>query len=287
MFRPMLGVMGRMGRSRLKIGIAAFSLLAANAVGVGGARAAPLDLQYDAYAAGFPAVTLRFQLEESEHFYRIRGELRTNGIADWLMRYRMEVESGGMVLADRLKPADYAMTSTYHGKRRADHLRYAGSAVQPSLTPPLGDGDPKLPQDESADTIDPLTAIFAAGQGFAATGRCDERIKVYDGRRRYDLVLKDEGDEDVPAGFGAFKGRARHCSLEMVKFRGPVSEAQGNPGKKRPTADVWLAAPWPGATPLPVRLDFHSNWGPVSIHLESVKETVKPVATPPGAPATP
>lgn len=268
-------------------GFAGVVLLAANLVAAPGAWAAlPLDLEYDGYAAGFPAATLTVRLEEWDAGYRIRGEAHTNGIADWLMHYQMLTESDGTVVPDGLKPALHETTSIGRSYRRVSHLDYSSGVVEAMLTPPPKPDDRRMTPEDVAGTVDPLTAVLSAGRVLAATGSCTQRIKVFDGRRRYDLVLKDEGEEALPPGFGVFSGSARHCSLEMAKFSGALfmgkpADAPTGLAKKHTPIDVWLAPPWPGASPLPVRLDFHSTWGPATVRLS----VVKPGGSPPSAAA--
>ena len=45
-------------------------------------------------------------------------------------------------------------------------------------------------------TLDPVSAIFALAGGVAAEGACGARVPVLDGRRRYDMILGQDGEPD-------------------------------------------------------------------------------------------
>src|SRR5271154_2251246 len=71
----------------------ACALLAALAPGVARAGTSSLDLGYDAFVLGFPAVSFAFRLDHSDSAYHILGEVHTNGVADMVVKYRLETHT--------------------------------------------------------------------------------------------------------------------------------------------------------------------------------------------------
>jgi len=235
---------------------------------------APLAVEYDAFVAGFPALTFDFEVELERSSYRVTGGARTNGLADVLMHYRMRTESDGRVLGAALVPALHQTRSDGHWRLRTTHLVFAGAEVEAEVTPPV---EHPLAPDIVAGALDPLTAILAAGREIAAQGRCDQRVKVFDGRRRFDLEFADGGEQQLGRGLGIFEGTARYCILHLHKVNGFENENK-KPGTP---ADVWFAAIQEGMPPMPVRLDFNSQFGWASIYLTKIKPAA---AAPPPAP---
>jgi hypothetical protein len=89
---------------------------------------------------------------------------------------------------------------------------------------------------------------------------------VFDGRRRYDLVARDEGSEHLPPWPAAPQGAdARRCAIDVIKLAGFSSDAASSEHVDH--GEVWLAPPRPGAPPLPVRLTFASDWGQITVRL--------------------
>ena len=224
---------------------------------------APLAVEYEAFVAGFPALTFDFQLELDKSSYRVTGGVRTNGLADVLMHYRMRTESDGRVLGLALLPSLHETRSDGHWRLRTTHLVFAGAEVQVEVTPPV---EHPLAPEIVAGSLDPLTAVLSAAREIGAQGRCDQRVKVFDGRRRFDLEFTDGGEQKIERGFGIFEGTARYCIVHLHKVNGFENE-----NKKRGTpADAWFAAVAEAMPPIPVRVDFNSQFGWASIYLTKI-----------------
>ena len=254
---------------------AALALLAAALAPAAAQAQAPLAVEYDAFVAGFPAVTFDFRIHLDDTTYRVTGGARTNGLADVLMHYRLRTESDGRVLGSGLMPALHETRSDGRWRLRTTHLVFDGNGVHAEVTPPV---DRPLEASLLTGSLDPLTAVLAAGRRLAAQGRCDQRVKVFDGRRRFDLDFADAGDEELQPTFGIFGGIARRCVLHLRKITG-FEEENKKPGTP---AEVWFASVATGTAPIPVRLDFNSQWGSATIRLTSVK----PAEASPPPPAT-
>lgn len=249
-------------------------LLTAGLAPNGRAYAEPLDLHYDASVVGLPVVSLDFHVEEGDGLYRIHGDAATEGIANILFHFHMIVQSEGGIAGGVLSPSVADTVSLRRSGRREIRLDYHDGAVKTSLIPTPSEADRETLPADTANTFNPLAAILSAAHQFAATGRCDMRIKIFDGHRRYDWVFSDLGEETIDSG--AFSGKARHCTLVMEHGHGmpyypEVQDAPSeNPANHHNPADVWLAPPRPGADPLPVRLKFHSAWGGATIRLAAI-----------------
>ena len=209
------------------------------------AAAATLELEYDAFVLGFPALTFDFELDEGAADYHVEGSAHTHGIANMVVNYRLETRTDGRIVDGKPSPTAQISRSRRNGSERLMRLEYQGSTVHAQALPPVGK---VLSPTEIAGTFDPASAALVAGHMLAASGRCDQRIKVFDGHTRYDLVLGDEGDTQLDRGLGAYAGPAHRCRLEVVKLH-----------------EV------PRLPPLPVRIDFTSRWGTASIALTRVR----------------
>ena len=237
----------------------------------------PVELAYNAYVLGFPAVSFDFHYDQTATGYRVVSEGRTNGLADVIAHYRMKSVSDGALLDSGYQPAEHESTGTRSGKPWVMHIDFDGDSIRARTDPP---DDHPLKPNELARSIDPLTAILAASHHLAMSGNCDQRIKVFDGRERYDLVLGDEGDDVLSRSFGIFAGKAHRCRLELVKMKDSAPDPSQDLGKP---AQIWFAPPAPGVPAVPVRVDFRTALGTVTVSLEAVNRA----AAPPNAAATP
>jgi hypothetical protein len=261
-------VRSRRGRRGLAWGsVAALALLPWPAA----AAPVPLAVRYEAYVAGFPVVSFAFRLDETGKAYTLDGEVKTVGLLRLFYRLDLATDSTGTIAAGTLKPSFHEQQVRIRGHERMARLDYPGDGtVKTVLVPPVDAGRPKPTPQETIETLDPLSAILAIGRSVTATGRCDGRFSVFDGRRRYDLVLADDGTQrlEKSAEYG-YAGEVRRCSVAAVKIAGFSWDQDYSPH----TTDgrVWFAAPRPGAPALPVRIEFSSGWGFVSVHLTKIE----------------
>jgi Protein of unknown function (DUF3108) len=223
-----------------------------------------LTLRYDVYARGFPILTLDFNLDESAATYAVAGVVSTQGALGLVSDFSLRTESRGAIAADTLRPSVHDSASHARRKDRRAHLdfRHDGSVVA-ALSPPEDPGHLLPTAAEVAGTVDPLTAILAIGHAVAETGSCRVKVPVYDGRRRYDLVLADDGVERPAPGKAT---ELRRCALDMVKLAGFTSDRNRPPRIEH--GEVWIMpSPRAGVPPLPARIEFHSDWGQITVQM--------------------
>jgi Protein of unknown function (DUF3108) len=257
--------MAERGLAAIMLGLAA-----AAAVPVHAAAAAPLDVRYEAFAAGFPVARFDFRLKEASGSYVVDGEIRTEGLLRLFYRVNLQTASEGALAAAAVAPRSHEQVMVAGGKDREAHLLYPGDGrVLAQLVPPEDSGRPKPTPQQILDTMDPLSAVLAIGHYAARTGSCGGRFAVFDGRRRYDVVLSDEGSERIVAAPAvAFDGMARRCRVAAVKIAGFSNDLDYAPHTTM--ARAWLASPRAGAPALPLRIDFDSSWGLVEVRMTAV-----------------
>ncbi|HKW52587.1 MAG TPA: DUF3108 domain-containing protein [Stellaceae bacterium] len=233
-------------------------------------EAAPLALRYDVYARGLPVLSLDFRLDESAAAYEVSGTVRAQGLLGAVSDFSLHTESRGAIAADKLRPSVHDSASRARRKERRTHLdfRHDGSVVA-ALTP-AEDPDHRLPTAaEVVGTVDPLTAILTIGHVVAKTGSCRAKVPVYDGRRRYDLVLADDGMERPAPSERGKSADLRRCALDMVKLAGFTADRNRPPRTEH--GKVWIMPPpRAGMPPLPARIEFHSDWGPITVQMAPI-----------------
>jgi len=229
-----------------------------------------LTVRYDVYARGFPILSLDFNLNESAGTYEVTGVVRTQGALGLVSDFTLRTESRGAIAADTLRPSVHDSASRGRRKERRAHLdfHHDGSVVA-ALSPPEDPGHRLPTADEVAGTVDPLTAILAIGHAVAETGSCRAKVPVYDGRRRYDLTLADDGVEQLASAEGGKTAELRRCALDMVKLAGFTSDRDRAPRTEH--GKVWIMpSPRAGMPPLPVRIEFRSDWGQITVQMAQI-----------------
>ena len=255
-----------MGFRRFLRFAAALVLMAALGQPMG--RAAPpaaLSLTYAVSIRGFPLLTLDVRIAETVGSYTVSGFIRTAGVVDLLADFVMQSESRGTIAADVLRPSLHETASHWRNGQRGTHLEYAGDGTVAAVVTPAeepGRPEPPLPTPEqTVGTLDPLSAILAINRAIARAGSCAMQVPVFDGRRRYDLVLADDGMEQASTTAGA--APLKRCGIEVVKIAGFPEKEAGRPDHGR----AWIQAQGEGQPVLPVRIEFDTRWGPITVRM--------------------
>jgi uncharacterized protein DUF3108 len=256
---------------RLEAAAVILLLALAGAPTASAASAPPLLVRYEAFAAGFPVVSFDFRLDESEQGYALDGQVRTEGLLRVFYKLVMQTETEGAVAAQELRPRRHEQHVRARGKERMARLSYPGDGSVAAVLEPAEDpGRPKPTPQQIERTIDPLTALLAIGRAVARTGRCAGTFPVFDGRRRYDLVLHDEGVERIEKVGGLpYAGEVRRCPVSAVKIAGFSFDQDYSPHTTNGT--VWFARPQPGGPALPVRIEFGSSWGFITVRMTAIE----------------
>ncbi|WP_449230864.1 DUF3108 domain-containing protein [Azospirillum doebereinerae] len=261
----------------------------------GTVSAAPVSATYRVHVGGVAVLDVAATLEMTDSRYRMEVTAQTDGFLGRMFPWRTVSRSEGAVRPDRLLPTRHSQSSVFREKPRSVTLEYdgQGNVAATVLPPPEEDDREPVPDALKRGTYDPLSGFLAVLAAAARGEACTRSLPVYDGRRRYDMILEDVGQRLVAASrYSIFAGAARQCRVSYRPVAGygknPPSGAfwrRDNGPSERPPADLWLAPVVPGELPLPVRLETESDFGAVVIHLTSV---VPSGVTPPGGtPATP
>ena len=248
--------------------LALLVLVSAGLIGTASART--LHLGYEAYAGGLHVMTIEVGVDERSAGYRITTDLRTRGIADFFIGMQIHSESTGDIRNGHLMPVRYRNQGKF-GKRQSSLVvtpqPNGGFWVEATPPPDKDETRTPIPATSLAGAIDPLAAILRASRIIAESGSCRQRVPVFDGRRRYDLVFTDQGERTLqPTRYSVFSGPARLCHVRQERIGGFLVSDSGSDGGLE--SALWIAAPLPGAPPVPVRLELDTRWGWITLHLD-------------------
>jgi hypothetical protein len=233
--------------------------------------AAPASLTYQVYFGGLRALALRAEIGVSGDFYRVRLEARTQGMIDWVVDWTARAWSEGAIRGGALQPARHVTESMMRGSRRDAALTFQpDGSIDTLVVPSAADDDrePVTPEQERG-ALDPISAVLIAARVVAAQHSCDQRLPVFDGRRRYDLEFRDGGREVLKASeYSNFSGEATLCLFRYVRIAGYQKTGRwNNPRDHDRIYRTWLAPVVSGLPPLPVRIEAEGAFGTVLVHL--------------------
>ena len=227
------------------------------------AAATGVALDYEVRYGLFEVLEVSATTRLDDGRYETTSTLRTVGIVGLLFPWNASARTNGLRNRDELRPLRHRAEGTYRSARRTVALDYdpTGGIHTQILPPAATDYRDPVPPGLLPGTIDPLTASLAAVE----LG-CHGTLRVFDGRRRYDMTLEEYAPAPVPSERGVYQGTARHCRATIAPLAGfwrPTAQAD-----ERPThLDFWVATPRPDLLAVPVYLELSAPRGTLGVHL--------------------
>lgn len=247
------------------------------------AAAETFNIRYEIYAGGFKALTLDTRAVMAERTYDVEVALKTAGWIDWMISFRQKVGSRG-VTETATQPLLYQSEGVFLGKRRTTRLDYRADGGIETTLDPVNDNDENnqrtpVSEDMKPGTIDPVSVLVAANHAAARGDRpCSGKAPVYDGRRRFNLVMVDDGVTAVePTQYSAFSGPAVRCRITMERLGGFMANPRFNPEAANRVHVVYLARFGERGLWFPVRLESESTYGNVVGHMTVIDAKVQPL----------
>jgi hypothetical protein len=234
------------------------------------AEANRLRFSFDFYSGGAQLMTVDTQAVRQGEQYRGESTARSMGIFDFLMRLRSLNTVEGRIDAGVVTPRRFVTDADWRFSKRRVAITWntRGEAISVAEPPPeQDDRDPVKPA-ETVGALDPLSAALAQVL-YTADKPCVARVPIFDGRRRYDLVMTLDGEDTfTPTDYTTFSGKALRCAVRVERIAGYAknAEEQNREFDQRKTM-LWVALYPEQKLVVPVRLVADSFFGSVIGHL--------------------
>lgn len=225
------------------------------------AAAQALRAVYEVHAAGMVVMDVEARFELTRDAYRVETTLRTRGVAALLASGEQVSRANGGWAGGAAQPAAFVSEGVWRGRMRRMALEWRGAEPRiVELTPPETEEREPVPEAQRRGTLDLLSAIAAVARLVGQHGHCDAHAPLFDGRRRSELATRSEGREVVRPWRGAWHGEALRCGFEGRQVAGFRRDQERSEAAAPQRGTAWIAAPYPGAPPVPVRLDVQTRW---------------------------
>ncbi len=212
------------------------------------ANAITYDVTLKGEIAGFDVGRVFLNTQSGPKGYAVDYRMEQRGIARWFSDAEARSHARGTFRDGEIDGHYYFN----HDYERDDDQQYVQLYRAPQgrrirlWTEPAYDFYEPVPEELALGAVDPMAALIALGFLDEGDGKspCDRTVEVFDGRRRFDLVMFDDGTEDVrKGGKGRFSGFTHKCKLTQVKVAGYREKDKGDID-----GDLWVyLAPVPGA----------------------------------------
>ena len=234
-----------------------------------------LKLTYEIFVGGFHSGHVNLFVHRNSNYYELFAVTTSTGPIDFLVGFRSYAQSRGAVSEEGFIPYSHHVNNVWTGDIRFVRIDYVndkkiGVAPVRTIVHPTHEIDERdfVAIGDRRDTIDPLSAALrAAHQSVGSNDRtpCNDSIPVFDGRRRYNLIFEDAGNESVDGPY--YDGQARKCLTSIERIAG----FSGNPflpqSKDLEGGEIWFAELVPNFPPIPVRFKTDIGLGNAFVHL--------------------
>ena len=221
------------------------------------------QLHYVAYAVGLPAADVEMTLEPADQSYRIAFAVRTLGLADMVAHARIRSEATGLWAPrnygrDTL-PDHYEAHGELRGTSRDTVIDFKDdSPVVKVVTVEEGKSREPIPPELRARTTDGISAIAGLLHHAERTGRCDDTVRTFDGRRLGETALRTVGTETLePTDRSSFSGPALRCDFTGRLLAGFIVGENRARAARPLHGSVWVASV--DGHLIPVRMSFETH----------------------------
>ncbi|QJE72120.1 DUF3108 domain-containing protein [Aerophototrophica crusticola] len=222
---------------------------------------------YDVYVGGLKLGRMTLQTQVQGDAYTLAVGARPGDLLARLINWSYVAEAGGRFGGPAgVQPQRFHSERTLRGKSHTQDMAYApdGTVTTSHVPAQSAEDEAAVPPDQRAGTVDLLSAAAAISRAVEAKdGRCEVRVPVYDGRRRYDVEARPLKPRSIEkSDYTAYEGQAIGCRVLVHPVAG-FRQAKRNeqnfwtiaPDGKPRGFDLWLGRPAPGDPLVPVRLE--------------------------------
>ena len=200
---------------------------------------------------------------EDDKSYTVSGDISSAGLADLVTTISAKTTVDGVIRGDRLQAQRYYLYYKSGKRARTYEVRYAnGNIVSTTVKP--GRRVPKnwvdVTPGDMRSVLDPISGLIFPGD----TKLCSQRLPIYDGEMRMDLVLSPKGSQDFDTD--GFSGKATVCSVRFVPRSGYRKGRKDiDYLSKSGQMEIWFAKADTANVYAPVFVSIPTQYGTVTI----------------------
>lgn len=232
------------------------------------------ELDYQIFLGGLHAMSLTARLSLTPNTsYQMAVDAATDGFIGSLVDARYRAESEGVTKDAMASPRLFRGISGQDDDEDGKTVTVVyrdGAAPEVDYVPAHEAPSDPLPDDMIRSTVDPPSAMVTLMETLGSTGRCDATVKVFDGKRRYNLTSRHGREVDLEATkYAPYAGPAVECLVGIERIAG---FREGRLAKRYPDQiTIFLAPVIDQAPPVPVRLHAKNLFGALRMHLVALR----------------
>ncbi|MEM8793474.1 MAG: DUF3108 domain-containing protein [Pseudomonadota bacterium] len=152
---------------------------------------------YDIYLGGLWIAEMKVDADIGPEEYRAAAALQTKGLVEMVYKASFEAEAEGTVKSEGLATSLFVADSRSKKKNQYVEMRYRNG--RPDNLRAVPEFDPKpwqIDPRQQTNTADPLSAAVGSLVLPPGAPLCNKRVDVFDGRKRYAVVMEEPEEVD-------------------------------------------------------------------------------------------
>lgn len=177
---------------------------------------------FNVFLGVFNASNTSFTYALTPKEYSVNSQIYTAGVFDTLYPFKAEYATTGKINGSSLETASYKYKSQSRFSKRRKELIYDANGIPVYRISAKNGKEKKVkiePDLDNKDTTDLQTVIAELAHQYNRKHNCTARMQVFDGKRRFDTIFKDEGADYLKTSeYSPYSGVARKCSMYIDKL---------------------------------------------------------------------
>ncbi len=241
-------------------------------------------VSYHFYSSGFHFLTGRLSFTQTDRNYDVNFSGEPRGFLGRLLPWSADMSSKGAIASNDLVPKKFRNSTSWRGKEKIANLTYDEKGVLIEYSRTSNDVTKQreikdIYRTNSTDLLTSIASVLKAASAYEGNNigkACEKEYPVFDGKRRYDIVLSNPITETLKKNrYSIFSGEAVKCTLvvkEIDGFKAKKKSGWGNvsEGKRDETGQkpmIWLARLSNDSAVKIVRIQLKTDFGTVIAHL--------------------
>ena len=223
----------------------------------------------------FDASRTKFTYEILPQSYNVHSVVKTNGFFDTVYPFKAHYATTGKISGKKIVTTSYKYNSETRFSQRTRELIYDqnGNPIYRINTKNNKTKKRKIEQQKKNEgTTDLQTVIAKLALQYNRTKKCAARMEVFDGKRRFATIFKDEGKEDLPKSeFSPFSGKAHKCSMYIDRLASEGDDLLWELTSEQPV-NFWILQDSKTNIPFIAKIEIENTpLGKMDVYTQSIK----------------
>jgi len=239
-----------------------------------------IQLTYDVYASSLlQAMKIDIGISVNKNMYTIDLSSKTSGFLGTVLPWSGTLFSEGTIESgSQFIPIAHSFENHWSKDKKATEMTFNQQGHLEHMIVTSTERDPYyqiFDEQITYGTTDLLSAMMTLFIQADEKKACSGARTVFDGKRRFELLFHDKGPANLNnKRYSVYAGPTMTCEVEVIPVAGKWHEEergwmalQEQSRKNSRLPKLWLGKIDSSGPVLPVRLQIHTDFGPLTMHL--------------------